>query len=116
VYLSLPMPTPDLPSITETFVAQLGSVIEDLIDQRIRGALTRVFANQRAGSGLAGDLAAPPARRPRRKQLCPVPGCKNPAAPAFGMVCREHREIPGAIIKRYRAERRGDFSHLNSAG
>ena len=36
---------------------------------------------------------------------------KNVAAPAFGMVCKEHKDVPKRDVKRYRAERRGDFSH-----
>ena len=48
-------------------------------------------------------------KRPRRKgpkQLCPVPGCKNPAAPVFGMVCAKHKDVPKAQIKKYREARR----------
>jgi hypothetical protein len=39
-------------------------------------------------------------------QLCPVPGCKNPAAPVFGMVCAEHKDVAKAKIKKYREARR----------
>jgi hypothetical protein len=47
--------------------------------------------------------------RPRRKlprQLCPVPGCKNPAAPVFGMVCSAHKDVPKRQIAKYREARR----------
>ena len=44
--------------------------------------------------------------RSRPKQLCPVPGCNNPAAPVFGMVCAQHKDVPKAKIKEYRAARR----------
>jgi hypothetical protein len=49
------------------------------------------------------------AKRPRRKgpkQLCPVPGCKNPAAPVFGMACAKHKDVAKAKIKKYRTARR----------
>ena len=44
--------------------------------------------------------------RRRAKQLCPVPGCTNPAAPVFGMVCAKHKDVPKAQIKKYRETRR----------
>jgi hypothetical protein len=40
------------------------------------------------------------------KQLTPVPGCNNPAAPVFGMVCKDHKDVPKATIKKYREARR----------
>jgi hypothetical protein len=45
-------------------------------------------------------------RAPRPPQLCPVPGCKNVAAPAFGMVCSKHQKVSKAKIKKYREARR----------
>src|SRR5579871_5414988 len=50
-----------------------------------------------------------PSTRPRKKappQLCPVPYCRNPAAPIFGMVCGKHKDVPKAKIKKYREARR----------
>jgi hypothetical protein len=35
-----------------------------------------------------------------------VPGCKNPAAPVFGMVCAKHRNVAKAKIRKYREARR----------
>jgi hypothetical protein len=45
-------------------------------------------------------------RAPRAPQLCPVPGCKNVAAPAFGMVCSKHKDLPKLKIRKYREARR----------
>jgi hypothetical protein len=45
-------------------------------------------------------------RKKGPKQLCPVPGCKNPAAPVFGMVCAKHKDLPKAQIKKFREARR----------
>ena len=42
------------------------------------------------------------------RQLCPVPGCENTAAPIFGMVCKEHKDVPRREIKKDREERRAD--------
>ncbi len=52
---------------------------------------------------------APIARKARRKgplQLCPVPGCRNPAAPVFGMVCAKHKDVAKSKIKKYREARK----------
>jgi hypothetical protein len=43
-----------------------------------------------------------------------VPGCKNRAAPVFGMVCRDHKDVPKAKIKKYRAERRAEKEKAKS--
>ena len=40
------------------------------------------------------------------RQFCPVPGCKNPAAPVFGMVCAKHKDVAKSKIKKYREARR----------
>ena len=58
-------------------------------------------------SAVAAMVSAP--KKPRKKaprQLCPVPGCKNPAAPVYGMVCKDHKDVPKAKIKKYREARR----------
>lgn len=54
----------------------------------------------------AVSLVAPSAgpRRKRPKQLCPVPRCKGVAAPVFGMVCSEHKDVPKAKIEVPRRE------------
>jgi hypothetical protein len=35
-----------------------------------------------------------------------VPGCEGTAAPVFGMVCAEHKDVPKAKVKEYREARR----------
>ena len=40
------------------------------------------------------------------RQFCPVPGCKNPAAPVFGMVCAKHKDVAKSKIKKYREARK----------
>ena len=60
-------------------------------------------------AGTASATLAVVGRKKRKKgpkQLCPVPGCKNPAAPVFGMVCAKHKDVPKAQIKKYREARR----------
>ena len=50
-------------------------------------------------------IGGKPRKKPPR-QFCPVPGCKNPAAPVFGMVCAKHKDMPKAKIKKFREARR----------
>ena len=62
----------------------------------------------------APSKATKPAKKKARKQarkkaplqLCPVPGCRNPAAPVFGMVCAKHKDVSKATIKKYREARK----------
>jgi hypothetical protein len=113
----------DVQNIIQSFTAQLTAVIEA---QALAQARSAVFAAL-GGSGAVArrrgrppnalrtsavpHLALPkaPAKKPRKKaplQLCPVPGCKNPAAPVFGMVCAKHKDLPKTKIKKFREERK----------
>jgi hypothetical protein len=97
--------------IVQDFVTRLSSMIEEDAVTRARTVVLSAFgvaAGGRRGPGrppAAGALG----RSQRRKgpiQLCPVPGCKNRAAPVFGMVCSKHKDLPKAKIKKYREQRR----------
>ncbi len=96
-----------LTDLVSAFVDQLSAVIET-------DALARARANVEAalgsGHGRSHHLAIiGRAGRPRKKppiQLCPVPGCRRPAAPVFGMVCAEHKKVSKAKIRQYREARR----------
>jgi hypothetical protein len=44
-----------------------------------------------------------------------VPGCKNTAAPVFGMVCGKHKDMPKAKIKKYREARKAQKLGTKSA-
>jgi hypothetical protein len=100
----------DIHAIVENFVARLSSLIEEDAVTRARAAVLSAFGVggvRGSGRGEVGNSAA--LRRQRRKgpiQLCPVPGCKNRAAPVFGMVCAQHKGLPKAAIKKYRERRR----------
>lgn len=77
-----------------------------------RPAARKTIANRAA---LASDRprALRAVKAERRKgpiQLCPVPGCKDRAAPVFGMVCSKHRAVPKRIVAKYRAARRAKKS------
>src|SRR5438477_12817042 len=98
----------DIRDIVQGFVARLSSLIEADAVSRARDAVLSAFG---AGNVPRRGPGRPPGAakavgavvRRRRKgpiQLCPVPGCKNRAAPVFGMVCSKHRDVPKATIKK----------------
>jgi hypothetical protein len=97
-------------SLTEAFARQLASVVEQAAAARIQSAILDGLGGGGRGpgrprkEGLTLSLGAPRKKGP--KQLCPVPGCKNAAAPVFGMVCAKHKDVPKAKIKKYREDRR----------
>jgi hypothetical protein len=108
----------DIRDIVEDFVTRLSSLIEHDTVSRARDAVLSAFGGRGPGgaalriersNGVSGASASGLAVRKRRKgpiQLCPVPGCKNRAAPVFGMVCAEHKKVPKTQIKKYREQRR----------
>ena len=106
----------NLRSIVDDFVARLVAAVEADAAQRVRGAVLTALGEsggvvpRRRGrppkNGGFGFMVPSAPSRPRPKQLCPVPGCKNPAAPVFGMVCAKHKDVPKAEIKKFREQRR----------
>jgi hypothetical protein len=117
--LSAPM---TIRTLIEDFANQLSSLMERQALDRARVAVENALGGKRSpgrppkmmsalGIGSIGSVGSVGSvgKKPRRKgpkQLCPVPGCKNPAAPVFGMVCAKHKDVPKAQIKKYREARR----------
>jgi len=105
----MPNPSVDqsITALVETFTRQIVTSVEEAAAERIQAALAGAFGiQQKRGPGRPPKQAvaqvAPVASAPaRKKQLCPVPGCKNLAAPVFGMVCKEHKNLAKAKIKKY---------------
>jgi hypothetical protein len=113
----MPHTDPNITAQVETFTQQLIATVEAAVAQRIQAALAGAFGiPQKRGPGRPPKQAvahvAPVAvkrtaeRKKPPKQLCPVPGCRNPAAPIFGMVCKGHKNVAKSKIKKYREERR----------
>jgi len=108
----MPHTDPNITAQIEIFTRQLVATVEAAVTQRIQAALAGAFgAPEKRGPGrppkqAVALVAAVAARKKPPKQLCPVPGCKNVAAPIFGMVCKEHKGVAKAKIKKYRQERR----------
>ncbi len=106
-----------LKALVEDFVHRVVSVVETAVTNRVRGAIASALGGGevsiRRGPGRPRknplNVAAPVAKKARKKapkQLCPVPGCKNPAAPVYGMVCAKHKGVAKTQIKKYREARK----------
>ena len=100
-------------TLIEDFANKLSSLMEGQALDRARNAVESALgggARRRGRPPKAASAAIAVIGRKKRKkgpkQLCPVPGCKNPAAPVFGMVCSKHKDLPKAQIKKYREARR----------
>lgn len=103
-------------TLIEDFANQLSSLMEGQALDRARLAVESALGVSKPRRGRPPKNAAPASvglavlgRKKRKKgpkQLCPVPGCKNPAAPVFGMVCAKHKDLPKAQIKKHREARR----------
>ena len=101
----------NITAFVESFANQLVAAVEASTAQRIQAAIASAFgAPQKSGLGrpAVASVATKPAtaKKGRPKQFCPVPGCENVAAPVFGMVCAEHKNVAKSKIKKYREERR----------
>lgn len=97
-------------ALIEEFSVKISAAIRQQTIDQIAGVLG---APMKRGPGRPPKATALLAARttrapsaPRSKQLCPVPGCKNPAAPVFGMVCRDHKDVSKTLIKKYRDARK----------
>ncbi len=89
----------DIRSLVDEFAARLSSLIEQQVLERARAAVDGAL-------GRNGAKHAVKQRKKPPRQLCPVPGCKNAAAPVYGMVCADHKDVPKAKIRKYREARR----------
>jgi hypothetical protein len=104
----------------EEFTQRLHAILESQATERARAAVLNAFgvgAPKRRGRPPKATMALSPlaavataaTKKPRKKmppQFCPVPGCKNKAAPIFGMVCSKHKDVAKSKIKKYREARK----------
>lgn len=90
-------PTALLRPLLADFARSIASTVERTTLERVREALDGAVN----GMGHAG---APRARR--APVTCYYPGCKNLAAPRFGMFCAAlHKKLPAAEKDKYRKQR-----------
>jgi hypothetical protein len=97
----------------EEFTQRLHTIIEGHAMERARAAVLNAFgAAPKRGPGRppkGATAITSIAKKTRKKmppQFCPVPGCKNKAAPVFGMVCAKHKGVAKSKIRRYREARK----------
>ena len=116
----MPNTEKNITAIVENFTSQITAAVEASVVDRIQATLAGAFgAPQKRGPGrpptrTVASAPAPSGKKP--KQLCPVPGCKNVAAPIFGMVCKDHKNVAKSKIAKYRKERReGQVTQTASA-
>jgi hypothetical protein len=105
--------TRSISDLVSEFADQLTRIVEEEATERARDAVLAAVGGRPSARGAAAvAIRRGPGRPPgkaRKKapiQYCPVPGCKNRAAPVFGMVCADHKNLPKAKIKKYRELRR----------
>jgi hypothetical protein len=105
----------NLKAIVADFTERMHALIEGEAIERARVAVLKAFgapaAPKRGRPSKETKMAArarglKKARRKPPLQLCPVPGCKNAAAPVFGMVCAKHKDVAKSKIRKYREARR----------
>jgi hypothetical protein len=110
----------DIQSLVENFTNQLAAIVESQTLAHARAAVESALGVRRPGrpGRPARTLSLALGKKARKKpprQLCPVPGCKNVAAPVFGMVCADHKNVAKAKIKKYREARKAKKLGLKPA-
>jgi hypothetical protein len=101
-------PMSDIRSLVENFTNHLTALVESQALDQARAAVESALGVRRPGgpAKVSSIAVGKKARKKPPKQFCPVPGCKNPAAPVFGMVCAKHKDVAKAKIKKYREARK----------
>ncbi len=92
-------PTPVIKPILLDFAREIATAVERLTLERVRAVLDGASAGR--GGRILRAAGRGGGSRPR--QLCYYPGCKNTAAPRYGMFCvAEHKGLPAADKEKYR--------------
>lgn len=96
----------------QNIVSTCANAIVEAVNQEMIARVESVFGNvgRNVKGGRNAVVLATLGRKPFKKQLCPVPNCKNPAAPVYGMVCGKHKDVPKSQIKKYRDARRAKLA------
>jgi len=103
----------DIKKLVLEFVERIVLIAQGEIITRVIDALADSLKQSMFVARLGSGTSVPRALRkeskvhkPRAKQICPVPRCKGLAAPIFGMVCSQHKDVPKSSIQKYREQRR----------
>jgi hypothetical protein len=93
-------PTPLLKPLLVEFARAISDAVERMTLERVQAILDQTGSSSRGGGGIRAS------RGRRAKVLCYYPGCKNIAAPRFGMFCAaEHKNLPSSEKEKYRRQR-----------
>jgi hypothetical protein len=94
-------PTPLLKPLLVEFARAISDAVERMTLERVQAILDQSGGLSRGGGG-----GARATRGRRAKVLCYYPGCKNVAAPRFGMFCAaEHKNLPSSEKEKFRRQR-----------
>ena len=101
----------EIDQLVSEFVAKIVTAAEVAAIDRAKAAVSIAFGGAykdlvstvRNGSAAAVGQES---KSGRPRQYCPVPGCSGVAAPIFGMVCSEHKNVAKSKIAKYRKERK----------
>ena len=104
-------------SLIQEFASQLTALVESQALVQARAAVESALGVRRPGRpATVSPLAiGKKTRKKPPKQFCPVPGCKNAAAPVFGMVCANHKDVAKAKIRKYREARKAKKLGIKAA-
>jgi hypothetical protein len=107
----------NLKAVVEEFAERIQGLLEAQSMEKAKAEILGAFGfsaprkpgrppKAEAASATAATPVSMKARKKMPPQYCPVPYCRNVAAPIFGMVCAKHKDLPKAKVKQYREERR----------
>lgn len=100
----------EIQTIVSQFIVDLTSVIESSVRGRVLSAFGGAPQNGVAKRRVVPVAQAMPVTRMKRRkgpiQLCPAPGCKERAAPVFGMLCKKHKGTPKKVVAKWRTARK----------
>lgn len=90
--------------LVSEFETRLVAVVRAQIHEEIMAQLGSPAAKKGTVVKLANGTTK--TRKKGPIQLCPAPGCKERAAPVFGMVCKKHKGTAKATVAKWREARR----------
>lgn len=103
----------ELKAAIDDFATRIQTLLEAQAMEQAKAQILGAFgigATRKPGRpSKVASAVAPIVKAARRKlppQYCPVPYCRNLAAPVFGQVCAKHKDVPKTLITKYREERR----------
>lgn len=88
------------------FADGLWQKMEESMNEELKEKISSVFGNLPAGRTsikVSSSANGTGVKRQYTRLPCPVPGCKNLAAPRYHQVCPEHKGLPKKEIERHQA-------------